>query len=73
MGSEEPMPPLGTSAAEDQREDDAEDFNPISSVEELLAMVNRQRAAGQGRQQPYQQRRQRPQQAGAAARPPRKG
>ena len=72
MGSEEPMPPLGTSAAEDQREDDAEDFNPISSVEELLAMVNRQRAAGQGRQQPYQQRRQRPQQAGAAARPPRK-
>ena len=39
------MPPLGASAAQEQFEEDNSD-NPIPSLEELLAMVNKQRAGG---------------------------
>lgn len=48
-------PPLGTSAQEDQDEDDREAGNPISSLEELLAMVNRSRTNADQRR-PQRQR-----------------
>ena len=66
------MPPLGTSAAEDQREDDEADTNPISSLEELLAMVNRQRTNGGGRPQRQPQRQAPGGARDPAKRPPRK-
>ena len=45
VGYEPAMPPLGASCAQEMRDDDLlmADNNPISSLEELLAMVNRQR------------------------------
>ena len=41
-------PPLGASCAQDMREDDAvgAENNPITTLEELLIMVNRQRTGG---------------------------
>ena len=55
-------PPLGKNMREDEEEDEM-NLNPISSLEELLAMVNRTRAAG------FQQRDRRPG-AGAPTRRP---
>ena len=49
------MPPLGTSAAEDMRQDEEDEDNPISSLEELLAMVNKARTGARTeRRQPGQ-------------------
>ena len=67
------MPALGSSAAEDQREDDEDaGRNPISSLEELLAMVNKQRANAGGRTQRWRPQAQAPTANGAGKRPPRK-
>lgn len=61
------MPPLGPSAADDQREDDDEDINPISALEGLLAMVDTARAGGGARtdrRTPGQRQNTRPQRRG---------
>ena len=65
---EDRPPPLGTSAAEDE----AEDGNPITSLEDLLAMVNRSRQRPGGQRGDKQERRQGPRGDGDRQRGPRK-